>query len=181
MIAMLSGKITYHGLGFVLLEVNGIGFKVILPEDAAHALAGETTLYTHEVIRDTERELFGFISMAALELFWKLIAISGIGPRSAQKVVFADPVDRVKEKIMKGDIAFLTDIPGVGKKTAQKIILELKGSLVEEPSTPALDDDAVEALMTLGYLRREAERALSDVGGGTTEERVREVLKGKRP
>ena len=182
MMVKLTGDITHHGVGFVILERNGIGYKVNIPEDAAHGLHGTCTLFTHEVIRDDVRELFGFPSMDALQLFWKLISISGVGPKSAQKIVYASDVSNVKEKIMAGDVGFLTDVPGIGKKTAQKIILEMKGVLAEDAPSSSLDGDAVEALTSIGYPRKQAEDALSKVEGETTEARVRAALKmmGKR-
>ena len=174
---MLTGEVIYHGLGFLIISNQGIGYKVILPEDAAHGLRGMVTLYTHEVIRDSERELFGFRDVVSLELFWKLISISGVGPRIAQKIVFSGVVEKVKERIMAGDLAFLTTIPGVGKKTAQKIILELKGALAQEPDASVFDQDAIGALMGLGYSNRDAEQILSQVQADTTEERIRLALK----
>jgi Holliday junction DNA helicase RuvA len=177
MITTLHGTVTHHRAGFLILEVAGIGYKVMLPEDRAHELAGEVRLYTHEVIRESERELFGFLSLAALELFWKLLSVSGVGPRSAQKIVYAGAIEDVKGNIMNGNLAFLTDVPGIGKKTAQKIILELKGTFVDEPLLTPRDADAVEALVGLGYARRQAEEALSGIEGATTEERIRAALK----
>ncbi len=177
MLVMLSGEVIYHGLGFLIVANQGIGYKVILPEDAAHGLQGTVTLFTHEVIRDSERELFGFRDVVMLELFWKLISISGVGPRIAQKIVFSGPIEKVKERIMAGDLTFLTTIPGVGKKTAQKIFIELKGALAQEPGTSDFDQDAIGALMSLGYSNRDAEQILSQVQADTTEERIRLALK----
>lgn len=177
MITSITGNIIYHGLGFVIVEVDGIGYKIILPEDIAHTQQGDVRYFTHEIIRDPDHELFGFLSIEALELFWKLIGVSGVGPRTAQKIVFIDTVEKIKERIMAGDLSFLTDVPGVGKKTAQKIILELKGALVQEPEISAFDSDAAEALISLGYARKDAERMLSGIGGKTTEERIRAALK----
>lgn len=178
MITALHGKIEYHGIGFVIVEVGGVGYKVNLPEDRAHELSGEITIYTHEVQREDQHELFGFLSMEALQLFWKLIGISGVGPKVGQKIVFANSVEKVREKIMKGDLGFLTDVPGVGKKTAQKIILELKGALVEDVGRPfGLDNDAVEGLVGLGYSRRQAEQVLSGLEAETTEDLIRAALK----
>lgn len=175
MIAKVTGMIAYRGAGFVICERDGIGYKVILPEEAAQTLSGEVTLYTHEVIREDGRELFGFLSMSALELFWKLISISGVGPRVGQKIVFAGSVDEVRGSIMGGKLAFLTDIPGIGTKTAQKIILEMKGVLAEEPV--AVDPDAMEALLGFGYTRKQAEDALARADGENTEARIRSALK----
>jgi len=177
MIAMISGQVVYHGVGFVIVQTQGIGYKILMPEDVAHSLHGEVVLYTHEVIRDSEHELFGFTSVSALELFWKLITVSGVGPKGAQKIVCADEIESVKSKITQGDLSFLTNIPGVGKKTAQKIILELKGVLMDEPTTSGFDEDALGALQALGYSRKEAEQIMSSVEGKTTEERIRHALR----
>lgn len=177
MMAYLEGKVLYHGVGYVIVENGGIGFKITIPESAAHEIQELATLYLHETQREDGRELFGFLVVAQLELFWKLISVSGVGPKSAQKIVYSDAVDRVKAKIMNGDLAALTDVPGIGKKTAQKIVLELKGALVEEPGLSALDGDTIEALVGLGYSRRDAEAALSGVEGEDTEARIRVALK----
>jgi Holliday junction DNA helicase RuvA len=178
MITTLHGKIEYHGVGFVVVEVAGVGYRVNVPEDRAHELSGEVVLFTHEVQREDQHELFGFLSMEALEFFWKLTSVSGVGPKVGQKIVFSNSVEKVKEKIMKGDLLFLTDIPGVGKKTAQKIILELKGALVDDATRPVgLDIDAVEALVGLGYQRRQVEDALVGLEAESTEDLIRAALK----
>ena len=177
MIVKLTGTIDYHGVGFVILELAGIGYKITLPEDIAHQTKGNVTLYLHEAQRDDGRELFGFHGVDQLELFWRVTSVSGVGPKSGQKIVFAAPVSRVKERIMQGDVAFLTSIPGIGTKTAQKIILELKGVLAEDPKTSSVDPDALEALLGLGYPRKQAEDMLSMIDADSSEERVRKALK----
>ena len=95
MIVLLTGEVSYHGVGFAIVVNGGIGYKVILPEDHAHQMHGHVTIYTHEVIRENERELFGFLAVEALELFWKLVSVSGVGPRTAQKIVFSNQTDKV--------------------------------------------------------------------------------------
>ncbi|MEK7451873.1 MAG: Holliday junction branch migration protein RuvA [Patescibacteria group bacterium] len=177
MIAMLEGEVVYHGVGFVIVRVHDIGYKVILPEEIASTLHGRVLLYTHETIRDSDHDLFGLTSVSALELFWKLITVSGVGPKSAQRIVYTDEIESVKQKISKGDLAFLTSVSGIGKKTAQKIILELKGILVDEETATGADKDAIDALTSLGYSRRDAEQILSTVEGESTEERIRFALK----
>lgn len=178
MIAMLSGEVLYHGVGFILLRVDSVGYKINLPEDVAHGMNGNITLYTHEVIRENQREFFGFTSVLALELFWKLTNVSGVGPKSGQKIVFAGKIEEVKAKIMKGDLTFLMSVPGIGKKTAQKIILELKGALADEPEYMEVDQDAVSALVSLGYSKRDAEEVLSGIEADSTEGLIRAALKG---
>ena len=177
MLAYIQGTILHQGLGYLLIECQGLGYKITFPENAIPVSKSQGTFYLHETIRENERELFGFDSPAQLEFFWKLIAVSGVGPRSAQKIVYSDEIDRIKAKIMSGDIASLTQVPGIGKKTAQKIILELKGVLAEEPLVGVSDTDAVEALVGLGYSRRDAQSALLELGEMDTENRIRMALK----
>lgn len=176
MIAFLQGTVHDHGDGFIILLCNGIGYKITVPDVMMSELSGDVSLYTHEVVREDGRELFGFPSMEALRFFWKLITVSGVGPKGAMKVVSVGSVSEVKERVMAGDVDFLSRIPGLGKKTAQKIILELKGSLADEGSGVSVDSDAVEALVGLGYSRRQAEEAVAGVGGKTTEARIRGAL-----
>jgi len=174
---MIEGEVMYRGSGFVIVRSNNIGYKIFLPDQVAMTLRGVVTLYTHEAIRESDHELFGLTTIEALELFWKLITVSGVGPKSAQRIVFTEEIESVKKKISNGDLAFLTSVPGIGKKTAQKIILELKGVLVEEETSNGGDEDAISALQALGYTRRDAEQILSTVEGETTEERIRAALK----
>ncbi len=178
MMTYLQGEVIYHGAGYLIIKHGGIGYRVSLPDAVAMDFRGEVEVYLHEVIRDNERELFGFTSIDQLELFWKLIAISGVGPKIAQKIVFSHSVEQVRANIMKGDLAMLTDVSGVGKKTAQKIILELKGVLTDDEPTEAFDTDAVDALVGLGYKRRDAEVAIAAAQGETTDEKIRAALKG---
>ncbi len=177
MIAMIEGEVVYKGDGFILLKSGSIGYKIFVPENVAMTLRGTVTLYTHEAIRDSDHELYGLTTIPALELFWKLITVSGVGPKSAQRIVFTEEIESVKKKISNGDLAFLTSVSGIGKKTAQKIILELKGVLVDEETVTGGDEDAISALQALGYSRRDAEQILSTVEGETTEERIRAALK----
>jgi Holliday junction DNA helicase RuvA len=177
MIAKLTGQIVYRGDGFVVVECGGIGYKVTLPDEVARGQGGTVSFFTHEAIRDDQRELFGFLSADALELFWRLTSVSGVGPRSGQKIVFSAPVARVKESIMKGDVAFLTAVPGIGTKTAQKIVLELKGELADDPAALSVDADALAALESLGYPRKQAEDVLAMIDAATSEERVTKALR----
>jgi Holliday junction DNA helicase RuvA len=176
MIVKLIGKVSYHGKDFIFFDVESVSYKIAVPEFAIAKFHGDMTLYTHEVQRDDVHELFGFLNMDELELFWKLISISGVGPRSAQKIVLAGTEGEARKKIMAGDLAFLQSVPGIGKKTAQKIVLELKGVLAEDSAMAGIDADAVSALVGLGYSRREAERALEGIDG-TTEEKIKVALK----
>lgn len=176
MMAYLDGQVLYQGDGYSIVQNAGIGFKLTCPVPLAD-VGSAVQVFLHEVNRDDGRELFAFTAVAQLELFWKLVGVSGVGPKSAQKIVFVDEIGRVKSQIMAGDLAFLTSVPGIGKKTAQKIILELKGVLADEPDVAALDHDAIEALVGLGYARKDAEAALSGIEAEDTETRIRTALK----
>lgn len=175
MIVMIAGEVVHRGNGFVLVERDGLGFRVFVPVPADYT--GAVRLFVHEAIRDNEREYFGFDSIEALELFWQLIGISGVGARIAQKIIAADTLESVKSSIMAGELGFLTNISGVGKKTAQKIILELKGVLAQDPEEEVGDQDAIEALVSLGYSRRDAGLILSGIDADTTEERIKLALR----
>lgn len=177
MIALLQGTVERRGEGFLVVLCGGIGYKIFVPDALSHASGASVVLHIHEVIREDGHELFGFLELERLELFERLIGISGIGPRGAQKIVAAGPLARVRSGIQQGDLAFFTAIPGVGKKTAQKIILELKGVLAEEETVAGMDEDAVQALVGLGYQRKEAVDALAHTEGVSTEARVRGALK----
>lgn len=176
MIALLKGTIDRRGDGFVVVVCAGVGYKVHVPDAGAFKPGSAVTLHTHEAVREDGHELFGFVDLERLELFERLIGISGIGPRGAQKIVSVGAAPKVKAAIMAGDLAFLTSVPGIGKKTAQKIILELKGVLADEGGDLGLDDEALQALVGLGYTRKQAEEALKNVKGAT-ETRVRAALK----
>ncbi len=178
MIMKLTGDITERGDGYVLLELAGIGYKVTLPSEVVMRLQGVTSLFIHEAQRDDGREFFGFLSHEALQLFWRLVSVSGVGPKTAQKIVFAGDMSTVRARIAAGDLAFLSAVQGVGKKTAQKIVLELKGVLTDaETSVYTGDEDALQALLSLGYVRRDAETVLARIEETTTEARVRAALK----
>lgn len=178
MIAKVTGQVIYRGEGFVIVECGDVGYKVTLPEEAARGASGNVSYFTHEVQREDGRELFGFPSVDALELFWMLTSVSGVGPKSGQKIAYAASVREVRERIAKADVAFFKGVPGVGMKTAQKIILELKGELMDAPDEAAsVDPDALEALVGLGYPRKQAEEVLAMIDAESSEERVKKALK----
>lgn len=177
MIASISGSVTYKGSDFVIVEVAGIGYQLRLKPERVAGLGENVTLFTHEVVREDSRELFGFFTAEELELFWKLISVSGVGPKVGQKIVGSGEIKEVKERIMAGNLEFLTDIPGVGKKTGQKIILELKGVLAEEGPVTPVDSEALDALVNLGINKKQASEILAVIDARDTETRIREALK----
>lgn len=180
MMSFIRGQVVYQGEGYIVIETNDIGYKITLPQRMDIG-DGKVELFIHEAIRENDKELFGFHAIESLELFWKLISVSGIGPKIGQKMVFSHEADHIRSQIMGGNLEFLISMPGIGKKTAQKIILELKGVLAQEPEEVVgdLNADVLDALVSLGYPRSEAMEAIKHIPSETNdaEDAIREALK----
>ncbi len=180
MILSLRGRVLEKSVNWVLLEVSGIGYRVVVSPAMLSALRqeGETFLYIHHHVREDAEELFGFLTMQDLELFQKLLSISGVGPKSAMTIMSVGSADHVRKAIMSGDLAMLTSVPGVGKKTAQKIILELKGQLVEAETDMqgAENNEVIDALVGLGYSAQQAKDVLKYVKATDPAEKLREAF-----
>ena len=175
MIAQIRGRILEKHPNRVIVDVNGVGYDVFVPLSTFYVLgdAGtEMTLRTHTHVREDALALYGFATLVEQQLFERLIGVSGIGPRVALAVLSGiEPVELIRA-IERGDVARLTSIPGVGKKTSERICLELKDRLPRpqvaaavagqpaiEPST--MRDDLLSALVNLGYHRPLAEKAVA--------------------
>lgn len=177
MIASLTGTILARGADYVIIDVAGVGYRVVCAAELlAHlATSTTTTLFTHEAIRDDGREIFGFRTLDALELFWQLIAVSGVGPRTGLAILAMGSPQTVRSAIERGDIGAISSAHGVGKKTAQKIVLELKGKLVDADDGPT--DDLLDALITMGYGKQEAATALHTISVDLSDaERLKQSL-----
>ena len=173
MIAHLRGRILEKHPNRIVVEVNGIGYDVSVPLSTFYGLGepgGEIALRIHTHVREDALALYGFASLLEQDLFERLIGVSGIGPKLALAVLSGiEPLELV-QAIERGDLARLTAIPGVGKKTSERIVLELKDRLPRvrpaaaavggEPAAPALRVDLLSALMNLGYHRPLAEKAV---------------------
>jgi len=180
MIAHLRGTLLSKKPGQVVLEVGGVGYKVFIPLSTYYDLDGEGTavafrIHTH--VREDTMALYGFLAEIEEVLFQKLIAVAGVGPSLALKVLSGlEPRDLV-EAIRDGDLRRLSSVPGVGKKTAERVVVELKDkmpevmSLAGEPivgeevssAEPSLSDDLLSALVNLGYQRNQADKLVSQV------------------
>lgn len=182
MIAYLKGTIRTKGKDSVVVLVDNLGYEVSAPAPILEGLhiGEERELFTHEYLRENARELYGFASRDELSLFHDLMKVSGVGPKSALNVMSLGAA-RIRDAITKGDAGILASVSGVGKKTAQKIVLELKGVL-SDAGTVSADLEAVDALRRLGYSQREASEALHGIEGETVEEKIKTALKilGKR-
>ena len=187
MITCLEGTIELTAEKFVILNVGGIGYKVFAGPGVLQKIpqnSGVVKIWTHQHVREDSLELYGFLQYGELEFFEHLISISGIGPKGAIGILSVAPLDTLKRAISAGDSSYLTKVSGIGRKTAEKIILELRekmsgiGATVEAPELKH-EADALEALVSLGYSRIEARGALASVPASVAgvEERIKEVLK----
>jgi Holliday junction DNA helicase RuvA len=180
MIAYLKGTVLEKGKDFAVVLAGDIGYKVNLATSAALALekGGVVRLYTHQVIRDDAHELYGFAQMKELEFFWKLTGVSGVGPKMAMHLLALGVVDSVSRAIEQGDVEYLSSAQGVGKKTAQRVVLELRGKLVGDDDVSGEVSEAVSALENLGYPRAKARAIVTGLPDGiTTEEKIKLALR----
>ena len=176
MIGYLQGRLLDSGPERVLLDVGGVGYEVHIPLSTFYELekqgAERVALYIHTHLREDEIALFGFASVREKQLFEKLLGVGGIGPRLARVILSGMPPDDLISALAGGDLGRLATIPGVGKKTAERMVLELREKMRElvatsstvPPTTPAAPavDDVVSALINLGYKASLAERAVAD-------------------
>jgi len=189
MISHLSGTLISANDRFIVIDVGGVGYKVRVTVDALQAIRKsadkKVSLWTHLVVREDVLDLYGFKNENEIEFFEMLISVSGIGPKSALGIMNTAPIDHIKEAISKGDAGALTKVSGIGSKSSQKIILELREKIGisdgEETGTGALreEHDAIEGLVAMGYAEREAREALKKVSGDIkgTGSRIKQALK----
>ncbi|HZT16540.1 MAG TPA: Holliday junction branch migration protein RuvA [Gaiellaceae bacterium] len=181
MIARLRGRLSARGDGAAVVDVNGVGY-LVHATPSVHRLGGaEVTLEVHTVVREDALQLYGFATAEERELFELLLGVNGIGPKVALAIVSGSPADELRRAIVREDTARFVAIPGIGKKTAERIVLELKeklGPLEAVPASPTGELMARDALVELGWSLLDAERALADVDDELPpEERVRQALK----
>ncbi len=171
MISNLRGTVIELGDRFAVLDVNGVGYKTYMTDDAVHGLKVgiEASLWTYLAVREDALDLYGFTTARERSFFGLLIGVSGIGPKSALNILSLVSVDALASSIRSGSVAHLVKVSGLGKKTAEKIVLELRDKLAgasfhaDDPALSAgmtSDMDALEALRALGYDTDEARDAL---------------------
>ncbi|MDY7091895.1 MAG: Holliday junction branch migration protein RuvA [Acidobacteriota bacterium] len=190
MIGYLKGMALRLTTEEVLLDVSGVGYLVHIPLSTYYELEGRgegqpVELYIHTHLREDALTLFGFLTEEEKSLFERLIAISGIGPRLARNILSGSTPQQLVSALAAGDVARLTKTPGVGKKTAERIVLELKDKVQElaaglpEPleSAPSVGDDLVSALVNLGYRPNQAERAVKEAREDMPEAEFHELLR----
>lgn len=187
MIIRLDGKILMRGDRFLVVGVNGVSYRVFCGPQvikSAPKKDEQFSLWTHLHVREDAMELYGFKEYAELEFFEMLIGISGIGPKGALGVLAVAPLDNLKKAISSGETSYLTKVSGIGRKTAEKIVLELRDKLggmsgVEGEGILKEDQDVFSALQSLGYSLSEAREAMKNIPKNIegTNNRIKEVLK----
>jgi Holliday junction DNA helicase RuvA len=193
MIATLSGVVAEKLLDVVVLDVRGVGYGIFVTnEDYGSLNQGDSAkVYVYEHIREVAHDLYGFVKLDTKKLFEQLLGVNGVGPKMALSVLSIGSTDQVRQGIAGGDVKFIQRASGVGKRVAERVVVELKDKVglegVELGAAGLLtsdnllvQDEAVEALVSLGYTPQDASRALQHVDGNLpVEDRVKLALKGK--
>ena len=195
MIASLTGKLIEKDANSAVIDVNGVGYEVVIPLSTFYLLGdegSEVSLRIYTYVREDTLQLFGFSSKAERELFLKLIAVSGIGPKLAVAMLSGMGPDEIVGAIRAENLASITSIPGVGRKTAERMVIELRDKIGEfsaqaaaaaagtgsaESGDADVFEDALSALVNLGYKQKAAERELRKAVGEGTEMSVQKLLK----
>lgn len=193
MIAQLSGKLIHKTPEFSIIDVGGVGYRVFTPFSTFYELPdieNQVTLHTYTNVREDALQLFGFLTTDEKEIFQLLISVSGIGPKLAVNILSGITPEELKGALLNGNLVRLTAIPGIGKKTAERMVLELKDKVLklqkEKPGVqakPALTsdevlEDAISALVNLGYKRPQAEGALEKVRKENPDSDIEEMIRG---
>ncbi|MCD2256761.1 Holliday junction branch migration protein RuvA [Lactobacillus sp. CC-MHH1034] len=197
MFEYLKGLLVQIEASYVVLDVNGIGYKILVANPFAYTEAQTTKIYIHQTITESAQILYGFVDQAEKQLFELLIAVTGIGPKSALAILAASNHDGLIKAIRTEDIKFLTKFPGVGKKTAQQIVIDLKDKVTKlgqrdifatessvvtktKPQEASSLQDALAALSALGFSNREVQKivpTLEQFSADSTDAYLREGLR----
>ena len=185
MIGSLKGTLVHKDLHYLIVDVGGVGYKVsVTTEVSLDILPGQSVfLWTFLVVRETALDLYGFLDKETLEIFELLITISGIGPKTALGILNVASPTILRQAVSENDTSYLTRVSGIGKKNAEKIVLELRDKLVSTDADKGLnlraEGDALEALVSLGYSERDARESLKKISKeiDNPSERVKQALK----
>ena len=187
MIGYLHGKIISKKPTKLLVDVNGVGYIVNISISTFEKIADkeEASLFTYLSVRESAMDLFGFYTMAEKEMFELLIGVSGIGPKSAQSILSGIQIEDLKDALKSGNVSRLISIPGIGRKTAERMVIELRDkveSVVEiidgvSFSKSSVPSDAIAALVNLGYNQKVAERMVRAISDKTPDISIEELIK----
>lgn len=195
MIALVRGTLAYKSIDHVIVDVAGVGYRLSIPLSTFYSLpeTGEVSLFTHTHVREDALLLYGFLTLEEKNLFVILIGISGVGPKLAINILSHIPAGDLKRALAAGDIKRLSGLPGIGKKTAERLVLELKDKVGPTDGLPLsaektaagttasiLSNDVISALVNLGYKENLARKVLENMElspGVTMEETLKGALK----
>lgn len=196
MIALLTGQIAYKSPDHVILDVHGVGYRVMIPFSTYYELPeeGVATLHVHTSVREDAIQLYGFRTRSEKSFFQLLISVSGIGPKLARDILSNIQPPQLASALMQGDLHKLSAIPGIGKKTAERLVLELKDKASKLDSgavatgeavgrtlpESGILDDVTSALINLGYKDVQVRKVLAELdcaGGASVEEVLKQALK----
>jgi Holliday junction DNA helicase RuvA len=187
MIGSIKGKIILKTEKYIIVETGGVGYKIsVVSGEARPSMLGlasptaETFFWIHTHIREDILDLYGFLDRQELEFFEMLINVSGIGPKGALGILGIASIETLKKAISTSDISYLTKISGIGKKTAEKIVIELRDKMGEQKEGSSLQGelDVLEALKSLGYSQHEARETLKKISPElNTNAKIKEALK----
>jgi len=192
MIAQLTGEIAYRSIDHLILDVGGVGYRLMIPLSTFYSLPeqGQIRLQVHTHVKEDALQLFGFLTLEEKQMFTLLLSVSGVGPKLALNILSNIPAEQLRSALASGDSNQLNNVPGIGKKTAERLILELQekvrktfaGELASRPeaathTTGTRIEDALSALLNLGYKEQLARKALNtlDLADGAS---VEDILKG---
>ncbi len=191
MIFQISGQASHIDDGFVVVTTGGLGYRIFMTPDAIAEVAkpvnqqtrkNVVTLWTHHVIREDFQELFGFFTKAELNFFEMLLKVSGVGPKSALSIMSVAPIETLREAIARGETSYLVKVSGIGKKTAEKVIVELKDRISatgDKETAFGEDIEVLEALRALGYSAEDGRSAIKKLPAEIVgvQNRIRETLR----
>lgn len=177
MIASISGKVIQLTKETVIIDINGLGFEVFVPKPLlSETEAGDLLyLYTYMLVREDNIALYGFTSLEEKDLFLQFLAVGGIGPKLSLSILSSLSIDNIRSAILSEKPDYFSRVPGIGKKTAQKIIIQMQGKLPDSDglairSITDVDDAVVDALISLGYSVVEAQTALQTIPKNTPDD-----------
>lgn len=183
MIGSIKGKIILKRDKFIIVEKNGIGYKIGVSLDTQERIqksTEEVLFWTHLHVKEDAQDLYGFLEYGELEFFEMLIGVSGIGPKGALTILSVAPIEILKKAIGTGDTSYLTKISGIGRKTAEKMVIELRDKVGKEEASGSMQQeiDILEALKSLGYSQNETREALKKMSGEMDlNTKIKEALK----
>ncbi len=176
----IIGKITIQESNYIVLENNGIGYTIFVPNPFSFELDKDTKVYVYNQIREDEYSLYGFKTLEERELFLKLINVKGLGPKMAMPMLATGSIAGIMDAIDRENILYLTKFPKIGEKLARQIILDLKGKLArkEETNLSSSFDELVSVLESLGYKTSEIKKVLPKIDASLDiESQIKEALK----